>query len=149
MSDEIKTSMNDQKEGSMSQNVSECPTSAAAAETECPKVGHLPARQQAAIELILTGATDTAVAEALSVNRRTVHRWRVLDERFRSELDRRRREVFDTANDRLRSMLVTALDRLEKQVRDRYDPTSHRAAKTLLTLARVGQVMSYKTGSAA
>jgi hypothetical protein len=129
----------------VSQNDSKCPTPDETHGGRCPIVGHSPgisARKQAAIEMILTGATDTAVAEALMVTRKTIYRWRVEDTQFRAHLDRRRRELFDNASDRLRNLLGSALDRLTRQVNDPYASTSLRAARTLLALARVGQAVS-------
>ena len=125
----------------MSQNVAERPTPAAAAEAKCPALG-LSARKQAAIEMILLGQTDIAGAKALTVNRKTIYRWRVEDERFRDVLVQRRREVFENATDRLRAPLESALNVLGRQVADAYHPTSHRAARTLLTLAQVGQAVA-------
>jgi hypothetical protein len=99
-------------------------------------------RQMIAMDMIVSGATDTAVAAALNVGRRTVYSWRVENERFKEVLRYRRREMYDKTVDRFRDMLGTALDRLEKQVSDPYAPTSLRAARTLLALARVGQAVA-------
>jgi hypothetical protein len=128
----------------MSQNVPKCPkfdsananpTAAALDLVEPP----LPANQQAAIALLLTGANNGDVAAACGVDRRTLYRWRHRDPNFIRELRRQRAELLDNANDRFRYLLSNALSALELQVADPYAPTSHRAAKTLLALARIGQ----------
>src|SRR5687767_9326621 len=78
-------------------------------------------RQVAAMELMVAGKTDAAIARTLEVDRRTLYRWRTGHEAFRRELDRRRRAMWDGASDRLRAMLDPALDVLETQLADRYD----------------------------
>ena len=101
--------LHDSPDPSMSQNVSHCPTGAeknGAAEVVSDGPHELNERQLAAVELIVSGATDTAVAEALNVNRRTVYRWRVEDATFRRQLEARRAELYANDVDRLRSVLT-------------------------------------------
>jgi hypothetical protein len=97
----------------------------------------LPPDQLLVIDLLLTGGTLTQVAEAARIDRKTLYRWRHHDPRFQQFLERRRRELFDAAADRFRSLLDGALSTLSQQIHDPYAPTSHRAAKTLLTLAHL------------
>ena len=130
----------------MSQNVPECPNSSNANANPSPNLTApadldppLPPDQQTAIALLLTGAPTGRVADALRIDRRTLYRWRHHDPRFIRELRRQRAELLDNANDRFRWLLDNALKALELQVADPYAPTSHRAAKSLLTLARIGQ----------
>jgi hypothetical protein len=124
-----------------SQNVPDCP--AAASENRDPKSAsdgpaELSERQLAALELILSGDSDSAVAQAISVNRRTIYRWRREDSAFGAELQRRRQELYARETDRMRSMLGEALTTLHRQVKNTYAPTAHRAARTLLSLSRMG-----------
>ena len=124
----------------MSQNVPECPNFSNAnavnpAEPDPP----LPDNQQRAIALLLSGVHTGDVAAAVGVDRRTLYRWRHHDPRFIRALRHQRAELLDTANDRLRNLLDAALNTLQLQLADPYTPTSHRAAKTLLSLARIGQ----------
>jgi hypothetical protein len=141
----------------MSQNVPECPkfdnaipapaTPAAPAPAPDPAVEpSLPPNQQAAIALLLTGAHTGDVAAAIGIDRRTLYRWRYGDPQFIRELRRQRAQALDNANDRLRHLLNSALNILELQVTDPYAPTSHRAAKTLLALARVGHPTQRRPG---
>ena len=132
-------------DSSTSHFVPECPAPedekrAATAVTDDP--AELTDRQLAAIELIASGATDTAVAEALHVNRRSVYRWRVEDPEFRAHLSKRRAELYANSVDRLRAMLNQALNTLEQQISDPYTTTSLRAARTLLVMARVGSAVA-------
>ena len=136
----------------MSQNVPECPNSDnanarpnPAVEPANPAAAHrdpdppLPANQQSAIALLLSGVHTGDVAAAVGVDRRTLYRWRHHDPRFIRALRHQRAELLDTANDRLRNLLDAALNTLQLQLADPYTPTSHRAAKTLLSLARIGE----------
>lgn len=123
----------------MSQNVPKCLTFDDSCEV-------LSDRQRAALELLLSGASDTDVANAAAVSRRTIYRWRVLDKYFRDELERCRHELFQSTTDRLRATLSNAVGVLDRQARDVYAPTAHRAARTLLTLARIGQAVAESSG---
>jgi hypothetical protein len=124
---------------SLSPQSSLTPAQASAAlSTDPPLLPDLPQRQQLALDLLLTGATDTSIAAAVGVTRRTVYTWRTADHLFSAHLQRRRQDLFDQNADRLRCMLSAALDTLDRQVKDPYNPTSHRAARTLLLLSRLG-----------
>src|SRR5438874_1364212 len=126
----------------MSQNV---PQSVSLADERCEQNADSDApdgisdRQRQAMDLIASGETDTAVANAVGVNRRTIYRWRIENRRFREELQLRRRELYDRAQDRFRAMLTRALDLLDKQIGDKYAPTALRAARTLLVIAAIGK----------
>src|SRR4051794_12958967 len=91
-------------------------------------------RQQAAIELLLLGKPTGEIAKAVGVDRRSLYNWRQ-DGDFRDELDRRRRELWRDAADRLAALVHPALDVLEKHLGDRYDRARFRAAATILRLA--------------
>ena len=88
-------------------------------------------RQQLAIELLIQGKTNSAIADDVGVTRRTIYAWRH-DEIFRVELERRRREVWDDATDRLRALVHPAIDVLEAEVHDEYDRSRVRAAGMIL-----------------
>jgi len=97
-------------------------------------------RQRAAIELLLAGKSFTAAAQAIGVTRRTLYAWRQ-DEDFRGELDRRRRELYDGAADRLRALLHPSLDVMEQHLADPYDRARFRAAAAVLRMANLGKSM--------
>lgn len=67
-----------------------------------------------AIDLLVLGKTDKEVAEAVGVHRCTVTSWRLYNPYFQAELNRRRKEVWGAAVDRFRSLLLKALDTVEK-----------------------------------
>jgi len=73
--------------------------------------------QRKAIDLLLSGKNDREVAEQLGVGRSTVARWRLQDPKFQLALDRRRAEVWPTANDFIPSLLPTALASMSEQLR--------------------------------
>jgi hypothetical protein len=88
-------------------------------------------RQRLAIELLLAGTTLAKVAERVQVTPRTLYAWRQ-DESFRAELERRRRELWEGAAERLRALVHPALDVLEEEVRDEYDRSRMRAVGMIL-----------------
>ena len=98
--------------------------------------------QLLALDMLLTGATFCAVARALNIDRRTLYNWRHHDPDFGAALARRRQDLFDSAADRFRNTLTSALDTLEKQTKDPYTPTSHRAAKTILSLSQLHKFLN-------
>ena len=73
--------------------------------------------QLTAVEIVLTGANDTQTAQRLGVARETVTRWRLYDPYFQAALLSRRRELWASSIDALRSMLPQATDTLRDQLR--------------------------------
>lgn len=74
--------------------------------------------QQNAVDLLVSGSTDAAVAERVGVYRTTVTRWRLHDPYFRAALNQRREEVWREAGDSARALLPTALTALQEQLAD-------------------------------
>jgi hypothetical protein len=99
-------------------------------------------RQLKAIPLILAGSTNTAVAAAIGVDRRTIYRWRMYDLAFGTELTLRRRELYQNCVDRMYTLLHSAMEVLERHVKEKYAPTAHRAARTILSLSGVGKAVA-------
>jgi hypothetical protein len=92
-------------------------------------------QQLAAIELLVLGHIDTFVAAKLDVHRVTVTKWRLYNPYFRAALARRRQEVWGSSADRFRKTINRALSVLKHQLKSDDAQVSHRAARTLLTLA--------------
>jgi hypothetical protein len=74
--------------------------------------------QDAAIELLLQGQTDQAVADAIHRDRATVWRWKTRVPFFMATLEARRQEVFGVAVQRLRNLLSKAIDNIAKDIED-------------------------------
>lgn len=89
-----------------------------------------------AIDMLITGQSDQAVADVVGVSRPTVTSWRLYDPYFQAELNRRRKEIWGAAADRLRSLLPKAFDVIEREI----DSGSYRAALELIKLAGLGDV---------
>ncbi len=70
-----------------------------------------------AIDLLLNGADDAAVAAQLDVHRTTVLRWRLHNPYFQAALHRRRAEVWRGALDAARLVLPAALETMRDQLR--------------------------------
>jgi len=67
-------------------------------------------KQELAVDLLATGATVTAAAEASGVTRQTASEWLNAHAGFRAALNRRRQELWAESTDRLRALLPKALD---------------------------------------
>jgi hypothetical protein len=89
--------------------------------------------QRRAIDLLIEGKSQVKVAESVSVTARTLYNW-MHDDDFRIALDARRRDLWATAAERLRAMLHPAIDVLEAQLSNPYEPLRIRAANALLRL---------------
>ncbi len=95
----------------------------------------LNSQQISAIDLISIGRTDTQIANTLGIHRSTLWRWRQHHPLFKSELSRRRHEVWGAAADRFRRHLFLALDTLRSHLKNENAIVQFRAAKALVNLA--------------
>src|SRR6267378_671420 len=69
----------------------------------------LTVEQRNAIDLLILGQTDHAVAATVGVARETVSRWR-LNPYFVATLNQQRQALWSTAHERLRSLVHRAID---------------------------------------
>ena len=69
-------------------------------------------RQLEAIELVLEGKTDMEVGDSVDVHRVTVNRWRHHHPAFIAELQRRRWDRYQAAQDRFAQLVELSFDRL-------------------------------------
>jgi len=95
----------------------------------------LSVKQLNAIDLLVTGVSDREVAEKVGVTRQTVTNWRLHHPEFQAGMNRRRKEIWGSSGDRMRSLLPKALDRIEKTLADDSNPNAWRAALELLRAA--------------
>lgn len=105
--------------------------------TKSDKTRQLSQEQQNAIEHLLQGKSDRAVAEAVGVSRQTVSEWKNHDVLFIAELNRQRSEMWWEAHQRLKSLANRALDVVEMHL-DSDDPKAALgAAKYILQGTRL------------
>ena len=76
----------------------------------------LNAKQLNAVELIVQGHNDREVAEAVGVTRQTVCEWRNHNAEVVARVNDLRRQVWGSQTDRLRGLLVKAVDVLEREL---------------------------------
>jgi transposase len=100
--------------------------------TKPDKTRQLSIEQQNAIEYLLQGQSDRAVAEAVGVSRQTVWEWRNKDVLFIAELNRQRLALWSEAKERLKSLANRALDVVERQLGSGDPKASLAAAKYVL-----------------
>lgn len=84
--------------------------------TKPDKIRQLSQEQMNAIEHLLLGKSDRAVAEAVGESRQTIWEWRHHDPLFIAELNRQRSELWGEAHQRLKSLANRALDVVELQL---------------------------------
>ena len=104
-------------------------------------------RQLAAVDALIAGATDQEAAEQSGAHRVTVTNWRNHNPVFRAALNARRRELWSTSLDRLRSMLPKALDRIEEELTGGDAPQGLRAALKVLEISGMGTAGGTHYGS--
>jgi hypothetical protein len=66
--------------------------------------------------MMLAGKTDGEVAAAVGVSRQTVWEWRHRHPAFIAEVNRRRKEVWEAASERLRGLLTRAVEVLAEDL---------------------------------
>ncbi len=89
-----------------------------------------------AVDVLVVGGTDVEAAQAAGVSRPTVWTWRNRNPYFQAELNRRRHEVWGASVERVRALIPTALDAIERELMG--GPDSYKAALKLLELAGMG-----------
>jgi DNA-binding CsgD family transcriptional regulator len=75
-------------------------------------------KQLKAVELLITGKTITDTAKAVSVSRETVSSWVNHDAEFQAYLNRQRAHLWQSFEDRLRSLVPDALKVVEDSLGD-------------------------------
>src|ERR1700677_4187802 len=73
-------------------------------------------QQEAAVDLLALGRSITDVAKEVGVARQTLSLWRNKQPVFQAAFNLRRRELWDAASERLRTLVPGALDVLESAV---------------------------------
>jgi hypothetical protein len=105
--------------------------------TKPDKIRQLSIEQANALEHLLQGQSDRAVAEAVGVSRQTIWEWRKNDVLFIAELNRQRSELWREAHQRLKSLANRALDVVELQLDSDDSKASLAAAKYILQGTRL------------
>jgi len=96
--------------------------------------------QLTAVDLLVSGATVTATAEAIGAVRQTVSEWLNQNAEFKAALNRRRLELWNEQSDRLRGMLPKALDCVEAFLESGSGQDQLRAALGVLRMAGIGNL---------
>jgi hypothetical protein len=105
--------------------------------TKPDKTRQLSIEQENAIDNLLQGKSDRATAEAVGVSRQTVWEWRNRNPVFIAELNRRRFELWDEAQERMKSLANLAIDVVELQLGSGDPKAALAAAKYVLQGTRL------------
>ena len=101
--------------------------------------------QLRAIELTVQGLSDVKVALMLSIERRTLWRWRTKDPNYRRVLEEARRQISTAATDQYQNLLHRATVELANFLRDESDDRRFRAATAILNMAGCFKAPAQKT----
>jgi len=86
-----------------------------------PRSAVLTVMQHSAVDLLAGGKNDVETADALSLHRVTVTRWRNYSPEFQAALTERRKAVWGAAADKLRALIPKALDTLAAEIESGVD----------------------------
>jgi hypothetical protein len=98
-------------------------------------ISELTERQLRSIELTMQGHSDSQIAQRLSINRKTIWRWKTLDADYRRILASARVQLYAAATDRYQVLLARATAILAKSLEDPADQRSFPAALAILNMA--------------
>lgn len=99
----------------------------------------LTVQQQNAIDLLVTGCSDREVAEKVGVNRSTITRWRLYHPAFRAELNAQRAALWSIAKEKLRSLILDAVDLLTEEMSNPEDEHRIEIALALIKMVKLGE----------
>jgi transposase-like protein len=91
--------------------------------------------QTRAIELTVQGCSDTQISQILSINRKTLWKWKNLHEEYKRALNAARAEAHANVVDRYRNLLSRAAGILAKVLEDPIEDKRCRGAFALLNMA--------------
>jgi hypothetical protein len=94
--------------------------------------------QLAAAEVLASGGTVAAAAEAAGVDRRVVDAWRTDDPVFVAELNARKQDRLDRVQGRLRGLAGTAVEAVERMIVDDSVPAAVRLRAIQIVLDAAG-----------
>ena len=78
--------------------------------------------QEKAIQLLMTGGSDQAVADELGIARQTVNNWKHNDAAFAARFNAERQALWSTHREKLRSLVAQAVDVLAEDMAATLEP---------------------------
>jgi len=99
--------------------------------------------QEKAIQLLMTGGGDQAVADELDIARQTVNNWRHNDAAFAARFNAERQALWSTHREKLRSLVAQAVDVLAEDMAATLEPKLRQSAaiRVLKAVSLYGQDM--------
>ena len=83
---------------------------------------NLTVMQEKAIQLLMTGGSDQAVADELGIARQTVNNWRHNDAAFAARFNAERQDLWSTHREKLRFLVSQAVDVLAEDMAAKLEP---------------------------
>ena len=84
--------------------------------------------QEKAIQLLMTGLSDQAVADELGIARQTVNNWKHNDAAFAARFNAERQALWSTHGEKLRSLVSQAVDVLAEDMAATLEPKLRQSA---------------------
>ena len=84
--------------------------------------------QEKAIQLLITGGSDQAVADELGIARQTDNNWRHNDAAFAARFNAERQALWSTHREKLRSLVAQAVDVLAENMAATLEPKLRQSA---------------------
>ena len=89
---------------------------------------NLTVMQEKAIQLLMTGGSDQAVADELDIARQTVNNWKHNDAAFAARFNAERQALWSTHREKLRSLVAQAVDVLAEDMAATLEPKLRQSA---------------------
>ena len=89
---------------------------------------NLTVMQEKAIQLLMTGRSDQAVADELDIARQTANNWRHNDAAFAARFNAERQALWSTHREKLQSLVVQAVDVLAEGMAATLEPKLRQSA---------------------
>jgi DNA-binding CsgD family transcriptional regulator len=102
-------------------------------------------KQEKAVELMLTGASDNEIGKKLNVTRQTVNFWRNQDRDFIYELQMRRNQLWEGYRDELSDLFKLAVEEVKKSFKSKDPKIRLQIAMQILRLPALQENLKNKS----
>ena len=110
---------------------------------------NLTVMQEKAIQLLMMGGSDQAVADELGIARQTVNNWKHNDAAFAARFNAERQALWSTHREKLRFLVAQAVDVLAEDMAAKLEPKLRQSAAihVLKAVGLYGQDMNRRARS--
>jgi len=102
--------------------------------TKADNKNHLSQNKFNAIEFLLSGDSDSEIAEKINVSRQTVNDWKNHDAEFIAEVNRRRQSIWEASKMKTINLYIAALESLQTLLESENENIRFKAASEVARL---------------